>query len=227
MVFKTIEKKRVATCFGVALSSLFVASEINADIETTTFNGGQEQFSVSFYSFSGFLAVDQIGTGIQFSFFNSFGALDPYGNSSSSMCPIREIFGNPTHIEKFRLFETGETISPDKFSGGGFIDFSTAAANLSTNVGFQTASGNVGWFKLGWETFEVEVEPGQIGTMGEAVLAGQLLGDVDENGSVNLLDVGPFVDLLASGNFATSADMNIDGSVNLLDVQKFVDALAN
>ena len=53
-----------------------------------------------------------------------------------------------------------------------------------------------------------------------------LLGDVNMDGFVNLLDVGPFVDLLADGGFLPEADINMDGVVNLLDVGPFVDLLS-
>ena len=59
-------------------------------------------------------------------------------------------------------------------------------------------------------------------TFGKAVL----LGDVNCDGSVNLLDVGPFVDLISAGEYLDKADMNQDGQVNLLDVGPFVAALA-
>ena len=60
-------------------------------------------------------------------------------------------------------------------------------------------------------------------TFGEQIL----LADVNCDGSVNLLDVGPFIELISSGGFLDKADMNEDGSVNLLDVGPFVDALSN
>lgn len=53
-----------------------------------------------------------------------------------------------------------------------------------------------------------------------------LLGDVNLDGMVNLLDVAPFVTLLADGGFQEEADINEDDVVNLLDVQPFVDLLA-
>ena len=49
-----------------------------------------------------------------------------------------------------------------------------------------------------------------------------LLGDVNLDGIVDLLDVLPFVDLLANQNFQIEADLNLDGVVDLLDVQPFV-----
>ncbi len=53
-----------------------------------------------------------------------------------------------------------------------------------------------------------------------------VLGDVNLDGVVNLLDVGPFIDLLTSGDYQEEADVNQDGAVNLLDVDDFIDLLA-
>ena len=52
-------------------------------------------------------------------------------------------------------------------------------------------------------------------------------GDINCDGAVNLLDVGPFVDQVSSGVFSNKADVNGDGSVNLLDVDPFVALLAS
>lgn len=56
---------------------------------------------------------------------------------------------------------------------------------------------------------------------------GFLLGDVNLDGEVNLLDVAPFVDLLSTGGFQLEADINGDGTVNLLDVSGFVQLLSD
>ena len=53
-----------------------------------------------------------------------------------------------------------------------------------------------------------------------------LLGDVNCDGVVNLLDVAPFVDLISSAGFSEKADINMDGAVNLLDVDPFVTLLS-
>ena len=53
-----------------------------------------------------------------------------------------------------------------------------------------------------------------------------LLGDVNCDGVVDLLDVAPFVELLTSGGFSAKADINLDGTVDLLDVQPFVSLLS-
>ena len=60
----------------------------------------------------------------------------------------------------------------------------------------------------------------------EAQGGGVLVGDVNLDGDVNLLDVAPFVDLISTGTFQLEADINEDGQVNLLDVSPFVMLLA-
>ncbi len=52
-----------------------------------------------------------------------------------------------------------------------------------------------------------------------------VLGDVNCDGIVDLLDVAPFVELLTMGGFNAKADINQDGFVDLLDVSPFVDLL--
>ncbi len=61
----------------------------------------------------------------------------------------------------------------------------------------------------------------------ENLSKGVLIGDVNGDGVVNLLDVTPFVQLISSMGFLEEADINGDGVVNLLDVQPFVDVITN
>jgi phosphoribosylformimino-5-aminoimidazole carboxamide ribonucleotide (ProFAR) isomerase len=50
-------------------------------------------------------------------------------------------------------------------------------------------------------------------------------GDVNTDGTVNGLDVDPFVKLVTSGEYMLAADMDRDGQVNGLDVDLFVEAV--
>ena len=54
---------------------------------------------------------------------------------------------------------------------------------------------------------------------------GFILGDVNCDGVVDLLDVSPFVDTI-TGAFDVKADINKDGVVDLLDVAPFVALLS-
>lgn len=47
-------------------------------------------------------------------------------------------------------------------------------------------------------------------------------GDTNLDGAVNLLDIGPFIQLIGGGGYQIEADVNKDGAVNLLDVGPFV-----
>ena len=53
-----------------------------------------------------------------------------------------------------------------------------------------------------------------------------VVGDVNCDGQINLLDVAPFVDAISSGIFDPKADINNDTNVNLLDVQPFIQLLS-
>ena len=44
-----------------------------------------------------------------------------------------------------------------------------------------------------------------------------IVGDVNGDGDINLLDIQPFVELLANGQFIHAADANFDGTVDFSD----------
>ena len=69
--------------------------------------------------------------------------------------------------------------------------------------------------------FYFDVDSNQLLTIFESVQ-----GDVNHDGTVDLLDISPFVNQLTNGNFSLEADVNGDGTVNLLDVAPFVRILA-
>lgn len=122
-----------------------------------------------------------------------------------------------------------------------FIDL-----GVRTTIGFEGSEIDVHYYWVQWEgldassayDFSVELlgmhvvltaarvayfntsTPWQI-TFGEKVL----LGDVNCDGVINLLDVSPFVELISSGGFSDKADINLDGEVNLQDIGPFIDLL--
>lgn len=52
------------------------------------------------------------------------------------------------------------------------------------------------------------------------------LGDVNLDGIINLLDISPFVELLANNNYLFAADVNEDGTVDFLDIAPFIGLLS-
>jgi len=59
------------------------------------------------------------------------------------------------------------------------------------------------------------------------ITAEPLIGDVNRDDIVNLLDIVPFVDIVTTlpSPYQTEGDLNRDGQVNLLDINPFVDAI--
>ena len=58
------------------------------------------------------------------------------------------------------------------------------------------------------------------------IAADSLLGDANQNGSVDFLDISPFIGLLASNTYLAQADCNQDGVLNFLDIAPFITILA-
>lgn len=88
-------------------------------------------------------------------------------------------------------------------------------------------SGGGGQTRMLGDSQEVRIERAtDYFVIGEAVGGGFLLGDVNQDGAVDLLDVGPFVELLANNGFQLEADIDGNGMVDLLDVGPFVDLLS-
>ena len=54
-----------------------------------------------------------------------------------------------------------------------------------------------------------------------------LVGDVNRDGAVNFLDIGPFIALLSTNAFAAEADINGDGVFNFLDISPFISLLSS
>ena len=47
-------------------------------------------------------------------------------------------------------------------------------------------------------------------------------GDINLDGNVDFLDIAPFINLLANGEYRGEADFNLDGQVNFLDIAPFI-----
>ena len=73
------------------------------------------------------------------------------------------------------------------------------------------------------------ISEGQLGTRQSSVFVGGesvLIGDVNGDKSIDLLDVQPFVKVLLSGFYETKADINSDNVVDLRDVGPLVDLIS-
>ena len=58
------------------------------------------------------------------------------------------------------------------------------------------------------------------------VVDSSLLGDVNQDGDVNFLDIGSFIEILSASGYLAEADVNQDAEVNFFDIPSFVAILA-
>ena len=96
-----------------------------------------------------------------------------------------------------------------RFDAG--VDFAVTSDQLTIRFGC-IDGGNDWWFAV--DNIELSVAP-------------VVLGDLNGDGVVNLLDVQPFIDAIANGSYDPAADINGDGADNLLDVGPFIDLLSS
>ena len=54
-----------------------------------------------------------------------------------------------------------------------------------------------------------------------------IIGDVNQDGSVNILDVVMTVNIVLSGEYDDLADLNNDGAVDVLDIVQLVNLILN
>ena len=51
------------------------------------------------------------------------------------------------------------------------------------------------------------------------------LGDVNQDGDVNFLDISPFINVLSTGEYQIEADVDQSGAVDFLDISPFIEIL--
>ena len=54
-----------------------------------------------------------------------------------------------------------------------------------------------------------------------------LLGDINQDETIDFLDIAPFISVLSSGGLQAEADVNQDGAVDFLDIAPFISLLSN
>ena len=111
-----------------------------------------------------------------------------------------------------------ETTGDDSFIDdlGGLTGLTIAAGSeitFAVDGVLETATGGAAT-SLRIETFTVEI------------VGATLLGDVNLDGTVDFLDISPFIAVLSGGIDQAEADCNEDGVVNFLDISPFISILS-
>ena len=147
------------------------------------------------------LPLDQDAYGMQFYFPGANGSV-AFGNSSLIADHIQWNLDGASVGEAQE--RTGQAVSQGLWSSvGDFI----VTLDVTTRIDLIDESGDEAGDPTEYSTFT-------------------FVGDVNNDGLVNLLDVAPFVEAISSGLFVLAADVTEDGFVNLLDVGPFVKLLS-
>lgn len=107
--------------------------------------------------------------------------------------------------------------APDSFEFG-MLAFHLPSTPTQTSLVAQALPANPTTAGIDFSNIKVEFFPAS---------ASVLLGDVDQNGSVNFLDIGPFIAILSSSGFQLEADIDESGAVNFLDIGPFIGILSS
>ena len=243
-----VSKKKLATAavatFGVAMTSMYVVPELQADILDLTWNGGAASATNPFVPGTagtpGAAIIDQVdtvgaawlqwndqyagGSGRTAVFYTSAGP----GPMSMELVNAGDVIDPATFVGRMSTSALGG-MAPAVIGGGTELD-GTGSAFVAVRP--RTDPTTLFWFKMDFAPGQpITYSGGQVGTMGEALTVeggsdcAFELGDTNNDGAVDLLDVAPFVAHITGGTFACEADIDGDGTVGLLDVAPFVDIL--
>ena len=241
---KLTKTKLAATSFGAAMTSLYSAPELNAQLVDLSFSPNTVPF-VNLDAEANFPAPQVNFAATGFSNLN----VGVYNNLYS--------YGAPLGLRFFSDFSNVGTLNTtggvldvgDVFDGNNsaldninLIDFPPTSTGVRY-FGFTAGGGDIGWFSVDFGTTPgmlgntvtfidgqilLNTAPGDTITIPEGDGAPDvLLGDVNLDGLVNFLDISPFISRLADMENQAEADLNEDGVVNFLDISPFIQALTN
>lgn len=119
------------------------------------------------------------------------------------------------------------TLTPIVTPSGAVYTVNWTSSN--TSVAAVSSSGKVLAKKQGTATITARIDGTNLVDYCTVTVSQVLLGDVNDDGSVNIADVTSLIDLLLNGSsfYDAAADMNQDGSVNIADVTALIDYLLN
>ncbi len=242
---KITKTKLAAASFGAALTSLYSAPELCAQVDTIDSNADLTFMPGTVPFFTGDGSADY-GVEVAVGGVTSFGSpallnIIAFNNGDYGFGAGNR-FGIANGAQEFFELSPGDVF--DGSTGGGVGQLSVTGTGVRT-FGFISEFGQVGYFRV---MLSVEESPGVFSPAifldGEvAVLDANgendftvtvpdgddpvvIVGDVNMDGSVDFFDIQPFIDALAGG-FQAEADIDGNGEVNFFDIAPFIELLSN
>lgn len=114
-------------------------------------------------------------------------------------------------------------------SGASSVFLAVNTGSIYAGSGFGLPREIFGWVEINVSVDNIEIIDSAMSYDATGITVGRnfLFGDVNCDGSADLLDIAPFVDLLINGGFEESVDFDSDSQITLLDVSPFVESITN
>ena len=151
--------------------------------------------------------------------------------SEAIAAKLRVGYSRSVGVDAFTVSINGNTLSvPAKIQGiddeeFGLIDDGLISREITVPLSYLNDGANLLRFNFtggGYLSSTALVVTTAVAEPGSAPI---IVGDCNENGEVNFLDIAAFIEVLTSGVYLTQADCNQDGVVSFLDIAAFIGIL--
>ena len=168
---------KTAATFGAAITAMYTAPELQAQILEITWQGGNPSVQNSFFFGSADaplpIDIDQIST-----------LASDFDQWNDTVGRTMRIGGDERNIMSATEVALGQTLDPSTFTGVGSANEQGTLGNQLDNpdlfestdtaiIGFRTRANNVGWFRVEHSAFgPIIYSDGEYGSDGETLIAG-------------------------------------------------------
>ena len=202
----------IETADGGGVPGISTATDVSFDKST---NDWHMNFSTTQEQATGSLLTTTTNDGVagEFSVGNDNWQLtisDSLGNVVAG--PTGEGDGNLSGVSSREVGKLEGLVSPNAT----LVDWlALDLASAPYNDGSSSSFGKANVFSAGTETQDLS-----------ALRVQAVLGDVNQDGAVNFLDISPFIGYLSSGLYLEEADIDQNNTVNFLDISPFISLLS-
>ena len=144
---------------------------------------------------------------------------------------LRVGYSRPIGVDNFSVSINGNTIAVPGVARGvddeefGLIDDGLISREFNVPLGFLNDGPNLLRFNFSGSGHLSSTALMVTTPIAEPGFAPFILGDCNQNGEVNFLDIAPFIEVLTTGAYLAQADCNQNGDVAFTDIASFITIL--